>query len=183
MTCKYFYDNILENYLYDVRVKILINNNYEDKPFPIYETREDYDSDTESNFKGLLVWEAQRYYAGLENNENNDVYDNTIDFYVVPEIGNVKIVRNYEYSQLISYTFDTNTSQDKDPTTLYQIKFINWFVNKHKELFEDEPYTLVNDINLKAWVQTIQISKPIYVPNNTIYVRRVVLVQLKYCNC
>jgi len=109
MSCAYFYDNILKNYLNDVRTKILINNSYDDKPFPIYESIDDYNNDTESEFKGLLVWLAQRYYAGFENNENNDVYDNSIDFYIVPEIGKVKILRNVEYSQLISYTFDTNT--------------------------------------------------------------------------
>jgi len=183
MSCAYFYDNILKNYLNDVRTKILINNSYEDKPFPIYESVDDYNNDTESEFKGLVVWLAQRYYAGFENNENNEVYDNSIDFYIVPEIGRVKILRNVEYSQLISYTFDTNTSTDKDPTGLRQIEFINWFINKHKEFFEEEPYTLNEELNVKTWIQTINISKPIYVPSNTIYLRRVVLVQLKYCFC
>ena len=183
MSCLYFYEDVLQRYLRDVAENIILNNDDKTKPFPVYDNRADYDNDTTSPFKGLLVWTAQRYYAGFDSNTNNEVYDNSIDFFIVPEIGRATIVRNYEYKQLISYTFDTNTSLDKDPTTAYQTRFINWFINKHKVLFEQTPYRLDNVANVQAIINTINISKPIYNPTNTIYVRRVVLVELKYCNC
>jgi len=181
MSCGYSYGEIFDTYLRLVTNDIILNNDDPDKPYPIYANREKYDEDTENEFKGLVVFNSQKYYAGFIGAEDTDEYDVNIGFYVIPEYGEVSIRRNIEYRQIVTYTFDTNSDPDYDPFQVKIIKEIDWFINRHKEIVEDINLNLPSGNVL--WANIEQISKPIYVPENTTYVRRTVIVSLRYCMC
>ena len=181
MSCPYSYLDIFNTYVGKI-TEILLNNNLEDKPYPIYSNKDDYNNDSENDFKGLLVFNATKYYAGFTGADtNSDVYDDTIGFYVVPEYGEATIRRNIEYQQVITYTFDSNSEPDYDPFQDKIIREINWFINVHKQVVDDVNLTLPSGITLYGNID--HISKPIYVPENTTYVRRTIVVVLRYCMC
>ena len=181
MSCNYEYFQIFDNYVRLIN-NILLDNSDPNKPFPIYASKDDYDNDTDNDFKGIVVYNAQKYYAGFSGLDNDsDVYDDSVGFYVIPEYGEANIRRNVEYHQVITYTFDSNSDPDYDPYQNKIIMEINWFINKHKQVIDDLNYNLPNGITLFGNIE--QISKPIYVPENTTYVRRVVVVSLRYCMC
>ena len=182
MSCGYGFYDIFDSYLRLVNNSILLNNDDPTKPYPIYSNREDYDNDTTHNFKGLIVYNAQKYYAGFSGlTTNSSVYDETIGFYVIPEYGEASVRRNIEYYQVVTYTFDSNSDPDYDPYQNKIIKEINWFINKHKQLIDDINFNLPNGVVLYGNIE--HISKPVYVPENTTYVRRTIVVSLRYCIC
>jgi hypothetical protein len=181
LSCGYGYYEIFDNYVRLIN-GILLDNTDPLKPYPIYDNKDDYNNDTENDFKGLIVYNAQKYYAGFTGADtNSDVYDDTIGFYVIPEYGEATIRRNIEYVQVVTYTFDSNSDPDYDPYQNKILAEINWFINKHKQVVDDVNLRLPDGIYLYGNVD--HISKPIYVPENTTYVRRVVVVSLRYCLC
>jgi hypothetical protein len=181
MSCPYSYLDIFNAYGGKV-TEILLNNSLEGKPYPIYASRNEYDNDTTNDFKGLLVFNATKYYAGfIGADTTSGVYDETVGFYVIPEYGETQIRRNIEYQQVITYTFDSNSELDYDPYQEKIIREIDWFVNAHRTIIDEVNFTLPTGITLYGSVD--HISKPIYVPENTTYVRRTVVVVLRYCMC
>ena len=179
--CGYEYFDIYDNYLRYVN-NLLLNNSDNSKPYPIYSNRDDYDNDNTNDFKGILVYNAQKYYAGFTGTDTtNSEYNENTGFFVIVEYGDAQINRNIEYTQMVFYTWDSNSDIDYDPYQNKIIEEINWFINKHKLLIDDINFVLPNTVKLYANVE--HISKPIYVPENTTYVRRVVSVILRYCIC
>ncbi len=181
---EYLYEAVFEEYGKAIR-EILLND--VDIPYPLYETREAYDADTTSDFKGILVWHAQRYYAGLSDDPSNyDEYCNDVGFFVVPQFGSVRIIPNVEFKQFITLSFDSSSEPDKDPYGSKAVKLINWFINKHLELIEAvtnqvQLPTNVQDEFKPLWSMMDGISDPIY--SNSIYIRRNVTEIVRYCRC
>lgn len=204
MACvpEYLYGAIFEQYGKKLEELLLDSNEDTKSPYPIYASREAYDADTISEFKGILVWDAQRYYSGLTADPADyESYPNDVGFYIVPEFGNVSIIPNVEFKQYITISFDSNSEPDKDKYGVKIIQIINWFVNRHERLIEALNIELItsmvvldvngepilddqgNTIPVKKplWSMLDSISKPIY--SNSIYIRRNVTEVVRYCRC
>jgi|GEM_PF-4879122 len=153
-------------------------------PYPIYETISDYRNDVSHNFKGILVWNAQKYYSTVDATEGSEGYKNDIGFFIVPEFGNVSITPNVEYRQTVMVVFDVNTDPDYDPYSVKAIKLIDWYINRHYDLIEDiNNQIILPTTNRHLYAQLDSISNPIYNTNSPVYLRRVVTHILRYCSC
>lgn len=159
--------------------------------FPVYETREEYDADTTNTYKGILVWNALKYYASMVDPEDRvDSYYANAGFYVVPSFGDVVIVPNVEYKQLLAITFDSNADIDFDPYGSKITKFISVFINNVNVTLEKYVTSGNNNVspfwideqNRPLYVRVSRISKAQPVPDTT-FERRIVMIELRYCHC
>lgn len=173
------YLSIFQNYGSQLRDILLTSA---DRPYPVFETRQAYEA-SNAHFKGILVWHSQQYYQSinLTTPATSNEFTNDVGFYVVPEFGQVNIIPNYEYKQLVVVTFDSNSEPDFDPFQARIIKFIDWFLNKHEDLIAtlNGHYDLPSGTRL--WASVTNISKPISSRSN--YVRRAVTLTVRYCRC
>lgn len=150
------------------------------RPYPIYETRELYDDDTDSSYKGILVWNAQKYYSGLKRTREDGDYTPDVGFYVIPEFGDVSIIPNIEFKQVVLVSFDSNSDPDVDPFGSKIIKFISWFLNAVSDEINKDELVLATG-GQQLYVHTSSISKPIYNDGLSLYVRRSVTYFVRYC--
>ena len=179
MSCGYNYGLIFQEYGSSIR-ELLLNDNT--KPNVVYESKPETPQET---YYGLLVWQAQKYYNIISPDNNDaqgaDEYANDVGFFIIPEFGDVSIIPNLEYKQIVAIPFDSNTDPDYDPYGIKIITFIDWFINKHAELIERINYVLSDDTRLFSHLS--HISKPIYDTGSSLLVRRSVLITLRYCKC
>jgi len=149
-------------------------------PYPVYETREEYDADDSHPYRGILVWDAQRYYQSISD-DSDTAYTNDVGLYIVPEFGQVDIIPNVEYKQLLVCTFDTNSDPDFDPFGDKVLRMIDWYVNKMHDIVEISGVDLPS--GSKLWVMLDSISEPIFNTKSPVYVRRAVTHVLRYARC
>jgi len=161
-------------------------------PFPAYASIADYETNVTECFKGIVVWDAQRYYYSADmqpvDSTNDSVCDDVVGFFIVPTFGTVSIINNREFQQRITFIFDSNTNADADPFGTNIIKYIDWFVNTNYALVnidyadpnESGYFKLEN--NRRLYIALESISEPIYTPDS-VYVRRAVNLVLRYCHC
>ena len=151
-----------------------------DRPYPVYETYSEYQNDA-SSFKGILVWESYKYYKDAE--EGGTAFSSDVGFYIIPEFGQVNVIPNYEYRQTIAITFDSNCEPDFDPYQKKIIIYIDWLINKiHNEVERlNEGYILSTGAVMYCNIQGI--SNPIYATSNSSYVRRVLTLVCRMCQC
>lgn len=153
-------------------------------PFPVYETRDAYDADIINDFKGILVWYAHKYYSSMSSSDTPDLdgYRADAGFYVVPSFGDVFIIPNIEYKQMLAVTFDTNTDLDHDPYGSKITNFISVFVNNVYGTLERYGNELEVGDSRPLYTRIARITKGAIVPH-TVYERRTVLIELRYCQC
>lgn len=158
-------------------------------PFPVHGTTNEYDADTTSSFKGMLIWDAQRYYSGKDMLpvDSDNTNDAVIHFFVVPNFGATTVVPNVEYKQRITMLFDSNSNPDSDPYGFKIARYIDWFINANTELVtaNDGYFALTDDAGVtirRLYIMLDSISEPIYT-RNSIYVRKAVNITLRYCRC
>lgn len=178
MDCGYNYNRIFQEYGSSIR-NIILND--VTKPYIVYETKPEV---PEESFYGLLIWQTQKYYNVISpdvDTQEADEYANDVGFFIVPEFGDVTIVPNVEYKQIVVMTFDANTDPDYDPYSAKIINFIDWFINKHAYVIENINYRLSDSTRLFAMISNI--TKPSYNTGSSILVRRSVLITLRYCRC
>lgn len=147
------------------------------RPFNIYDKVEDFLSNTTDKVKGMFVKDLRRYYQG-EILSRIKIKNETVSLFIVPEFGEAQI-STIQFLQNIVISFDSYI--DVDPLGERQIQFINWFINKHNEVIGDEPMS--NGQKLYCRVSTI--TKPIMNQSDqaSAYVRRSVIINVRYCNC
>lgn len=154
-------------------------------PFPVYETREEYDADTTNSFKGILVWYTHRYYAAMANTlpTGIDEFSSNAGFYVVPNFGDVIIAPNIEYKQMLAVTFDTNADLNFDPYGSKIVSYINAFANNVYHTLEKYGHELqVGNNNRALFTRLVRIAKGTIVPQST-FERRIAIFELRYCQC
>ena len=180
-TPPYEFYNIFDTYGREIRT-ILLND--ATIPYPIYETMDAYHADHSNDFKGMVIWNAQRYYSTVDASPGNNDFKNDVGFFVVPEFGQVTITPNVEYRQTIMMVFDVNTDPDFDPYSTKTMRLIDWYVNRHHALIEDiSSQITLPGTNRTLWAQLDSISEPIYNSSSPVYLRRVVTHILRYCQC
>ena len=153
-------------------------------PYPIYETREDYDADTVNSYKGILVWQAHAYYASMANPSTTQANSFTSDagFYVIPSFGDVTIVPNVEYKQMLALTFDSNASLDYDPYGTKISNYISVVVNNIYRTLEQYGNELIVNGQRPLFIRLAKISKGSPVTTST-FERRIALFEMRYCQC
>ena len=191
MTCDivYLYSDIFQECGAKLRTlildptSILTDPENSANPYPVYETRDAYNADTTNDYKGILVWYAHKYYASMASGSPElEGYTADAAFYIVPSFGDVVIVPNIEYRQMLAITFDTNADLDHDPYGTKITKFISVFVNNIFGTLEKYGNELQIGGTRPLYTRVVRISKGAIVPS-TIYERRTVLIELRYCQC
>lgn len=178
MSCDYAVFDIFERVISRVRDLFLYDPSI---PYPVYETRADYDADTINTYKGILVWDAQRYYNAIEEASTSGDYTNDVGLYIVPTLGQIEIVPNVEFRQVLVCSFDTNSDPDYDPFGDKLLRMIHWYVNRMRDIVELSGIDLPN--GAKLWVMLDEVSQPIFDNKSPVYVRRVVTHVMRYCQC
>ena len=173
----YQYYNIFQEFGRKIR-SILLDS--PDRPYPLYETRADFDADTVHTYKGILVWESYRYYKDAEDDNQNTQFYTDVGYYVVPEFGEVTVVPNYEYRQLLVVTVDSNSEPDFDPFQKKAITFIDWFMQKIRDEVELNKGFVLSS-GAKMYVHITGVSRPII--TRSVYVRRAVTLIARLCSC
>jgi len=154
-----------------------------DIPYPVYETRSEYEQSS-ADFKGILVWKTQQYYYSIVEPDpslGSEEFTNDVGFYIIPEFGEVNIIPNLEYKQTIVITFDFNSEPDFDPYQSKMMYMIDWFLNKHAELIESIDNGLQLSTGTRLFCHVEMVSPPITDISN--YIRRAVTLTVRYCKC
>jgi len=169
-------------------------------PYPIFESWNEYaiaknNSETSFDFGGISVWNTQKYYAGsIEYFGDTGVFEGSADittpgadyitrdvgFFVVPEFGNVSIIPNMEFRQIVTVAFDTNSEPDYDPYGMKIIQYIDWFLNAYTEKITNAEIHLPNT-GQKLYNFIGGISRPTFNSALSVYVRRSVTITIRYC--
>jgi hypothetical protein len=176
--CEYFEYGSIFSLLGSAVREILLNDT--ERPYPIYEAREAFDADAENRYKGMVVWNSQKYYAGLVTPTSDTTTVQDVGFFVVPEFGDVQIIPNVEFKQILSVSFDTNSEPDYDPFGAKIVQVISWFINKYNQNLTDIQIELPNT-GQKLFSHITTISRPIFTSGLTVYVRRSVIITNRYC--
>lgn len=159
--------------------------NCPDRPYPLYELLDDYNSNLQDKYKGLLVWDSYRYYKTVVDANQivqvpQDQLQRVIGYFIVPEFSRVDIIPNFEYKQLVVISFDSCVEPDFDPFQKRIIEVIDWFLNKHNEVIEKINCGFELSDSRRLYANVVQVSNPIIATNSS-YVRRSVTITLRYC--
>lgn len=190
--CGYHYQELYDIYIKEIRNILLgLRPEYLDgRPYSIYETIDEYIKNKDNLYKGLLVWEVNKYYKGTflidyyKNNQPLNPYETSIAFFVVPEFGQV-VIDNIQYKQNIVISFDTNVTAKFDPFGTKIIEVVNWFLEKHRRYIEKDQLMFPSN-QQNIFIKTSGISAPIYSFDRDgviSYSRRSVQITLRFCDC
>lgn len=185
-----------------------IDNDGQISPFRIFRNIDDllaapaecfYDSKARNPIKGLLIWDAQRYYNNnnifpVRSSSTTGTWTETsvidpgsvalsVGCFIIPSFGQVTIVPRIEYKQNITITFDSNSDPNFDLYGSFTMEYIDWFINANHLLVNDAQFCFpIQESNVQTYIMLQSISEPIYSPNSG-FVRRAVTLTLRYCNC
>jgi len=148
-----------------------------DRPMPVHEDVGDFLNDKLNKEKGLYVTDLRRYYQGELLNRIRTRHD-YVSMFVIPEYGETQI-ETIQVIQNVVISFDSFV--DTDPRGERQIKLIDWFIDKHREIFDS--VTLGSGREIYLNMSTV--SKPVFNQSDqsSAYVRRSIVINLRYCNC
>jgi hypothetical protein len=169
-------------------------------PFPLYDdiTLVRMYDPLHITYKGLLLWRTDLsnpggYVTGLDNLADNNAsvqsygagsgtYVNDVGFYVIITFGQVRLRPNVEYVQNVSVTFDTNMGDDYDVFGTKIIEMMDWFMNKHQAMLENDAQQLVLSDGRVIWVFLQSVTPPT-IQGTSSFARRTITYTLRHCIC
>jgi len=172
MTCGYNVEGLFNDFLSRVDRYVIRSSN---SPYPVYSTVDEYLS-SDSDFKGLVVWDTIRYYAGDIIKTLRDDYNTYVDFYVIPELGQIQIRDNIEFYAV--FTISVDVLYQKDRFGQKQLRYINFVINEYRNRFEHGDIYIGG---IKIFTKFMNMSKQITNDKFNQYVRRTLTFWIRYC--
>lgn len=169
MNCKINVDDLYRDIGKLIEDIIVYNNNF---PFKCYLDVQDYLSDNINWYKGLLIWESNKYYKTelLNNLESGDV-----GFFIIPEFSDIDVLFYQEYSMTISIMILTNVEKDRFSSNLMIMS--DYIINKIKDEFK------ITMNSQGIYIKRINISKVIPDNNYSSFYKRTLLITISKCIC
>lgn len=143
-----------------------------DFPYKCYLDINNYRNDVINDYKGLLIWETNKYYKIelLNNLESANV-----GFFIIPEFSNINVNFYQEYSLTLDLIVLSNIEKDRFSYNL--MIMTDYIVNKIKD-------EVKNNLNPDGiYIRKIDVSKPILDGNYSSFVKRNILITFIKCIC
>ncbi len=179
------YSSIIDNYV------ILIEDILVNTPFtiPIYKESDidKYIAEYDINeFQGILIWSQKPITTTNEillNNYQQFLSDNYSSLsnklpgvFIIPQFGTLKGKFTGDFTILINFDFNI----DRDMYGYWQKTIINDFISKHEFILNMKNYQLIPGYSVYPLFS--EISQPIKTSTVSIFLRRSVIINVKYCN-
>lgn len=136
-------------------------------------------------FQGILIWSLKPVTTTNEiilDNYQQFLTDNFASLtnklpgcFIIPQFGSVRGKYAGDFTVLINIDFNL----EKDVYGYYQKLVLDSFLNKHEYLMKRKNYELIPGYSIYPVFS--EISSPVRTATNSIFLRRTIMIQIKYC--